>query len=63
MTAPTRSSEFAAGVGAAVYVDTARSLHLQPDCEKFSKKLVGTYATEKTARSAIPGVRSCKHCR
>jgi hypothetical protein len=64
MTVSTRNSEFAVGVGTAVYVDMSRYLHRAPDCEKFfSKKLVGIYATEKTARSAIPGIRPCKHCR
>lgn len=59
----TRTAEFAAGTGTSVVVDSSRKLHLSATCAKAAKKTVATYANEKTARSAIPGVRACKHCR
>lgn len=71
----TRSSEFAAGIGAGVVVDQrlvpaeggARVpqafVHTRHDCPNLTKNLVGTYATERLARAAIPKMKACRACR
>lgn len=62
-----RLGEFAAGVGSSVLVsrraDGQHLVHLDPECEKVGKYRVGIFATEKTARAAVAGVKACKHCR
>lgn len=67
MTAPTRLGEFATGVGSGVLVERRPSgqhlVHLDPECERVGKYRVGLFATEKTARAAVAGVKACKHCR
>lgn len=72
MEAATRLEEFAVGTGTAVHVDQRLTpggrrmqayLHLREDCPRRARARVGTYATEKMARAAIPGVKACKACR
>lgn len=67
MTSPARLNEFATGAARGVLVERKAAgshlVHVDPSCEKVGKYRVGLYATEKTARAAVAGVKPCKHCR
>lgn len=67
MTASARISEFAVGTGAGVLVERRAAgkhlVHLDQNCEKVGKYRVGLFVSEKQARSAVAGVKPCKHCR
>lgn len=67
MTAPSRSSEFAAGTGKSVLVDRTKSgqhyVHVDAACEKVARTRIGVFANERTARAAVAGLKACKHCR
>lgn len=66
MTTATRNSEFSIGTGSSVLVDRRgrhNYIHVDPECSEITKHKVGVYATERTARAAIPNVKACKNCR
>jgi hypothetical protein len=63
----TRLGEFATGTGGGVLVDRKNSgahyVHLDASCPAIGRNRVGTFATEKTARAAVAGVKACRTCR